>query len=95
MQQQMSPKKGTNLLFYKYYSTSVMYGNKTGKLQLFDFIERILSNVAPFISDKRVKYGVNEDVDSMSPDSKKRYCTTMQQCKQRQSHLDDDHARKE
>ena len=23
-------KKGTNLLFYKYYSTSVMYGNKTG-----------------------------------------------------------------
>ena len=77
MQQQMWPKKGTNLLFYKYYSTSVMYGNKIGKLQLFNFIEKILGNVAPLISDKCVKYVVNEDVDSMSPDSKKRYHTTM------------------
>ena len=87
--------KGTNLLFYKYYSTSVMYGNKTGKLQLFNFIERILGNVAPLISDKHVKYGVNEDVNSMSPESKKRYRTAMRQRKQRQSCLDDDHARKE
>ena len=72
-----------------------MYGNKIGKLQLFNFIERILGNAAPLVSDKRVKYGVNEDVDSMSPESKKRYRTAMRQRKQRQSHLDDDHARKE
>ena len=42
LQKQMWWKKGTNLLFYKYYSTSVTYGNKIGKLQLFNFIERIL-----------------------------------------------------
>ena len=48
-----------------------MYGKKIAKLPLFNFIERVLGNVAPLISDKWVKYGVNEDGGSMSPASKK------------------------
>ena len=38
---------------------------------------------------------MNDDVDSMSPASKKKYHAAMGQSKQRQTHLDDDHARKE
>ena len=57
-------------MFYVWYSTySIMVCCSIFKK--ISYLNRVLGNVAPLVTNKQVKYGPDEDVSAMSPMNKK------------------------